>query len=202
MDTLGLVGTALGLGIAAGLSLYGTAFLTGLAIHLGWVRLVPGWEPLAVLADPVVLTIAGVLFAIEFFADKIPWVDSLWDAIHTLIRPIGGALLALRVLGDLSPAAEVIAFLLLGGVTLATHSAKASVRLVVNASPEPVSNILVSLAENGVVAGAVWLALTHPLLTLALGLGTLALAVTVTGWLASRTLRALRRSWTRSTSRS
>ena len=202
MDTLGLVGTALGLGIAAGLSLYGTAFLTGLAIHLGWVRLVPGWEPLAVLADPVVLTIAGVLFAIEFFADKIPWVDSLWDAIHTLIRPIGGALLALRVLGDLSPAAEVIAFLLLGGVTLATHSAKASVRLVVNASPEPVSNILVSLAENGVVAGAVWLALTHPLLTLALGLGTLAIAVTVTGWLASRTLRALRRSWTRSTSRS
>jgi hypothetical protein len=201
METLELVGTALGLGIAAGLSLYGTAFLTGLAIHLGWVRLAPAWEPLQVLADPLVLVITGVLFAIEFLADKIPWVDSLWDAVHTVIRPVGGALLAMRVLGELSPVAEVIAFLLLGGATLATHSAKASVRLVVNTSPEPVSNILVSLGENGVVAGAVWLALAHPLWTLGLGLLAVAVAVTVTGWLARRAFGVLRRRWSRSASR-
>jgi len=202
MDTLALVGTALGLGIAAGLSLYGTAFLTGLAIHLGWVRLAPAWEPLAVLADPLVLVLSGALFAIEFLADKIPWVDSAWDAVHTVIRPVGGALLAMRVLGDLAPAAEVVAFLLLGGATLATHSAKASVRVVVNTSPEPVSNILVSLGENGLLAGAVWLALVHPFWTLILGLGAVALAVTVTAWLAGRALRVLRRSWGRSASRS
>ncbi len=192
MDTLALVGTALGLGVASGLSLYGTAFVVGLAIHLQWVRLDPAWEPLAVLADPFVLTLAGVLFAIEFLADKIPWVDSAWDALHTVIRPLGGALLAMQVLGDLSPTAEVVAFLLLGGVTLATHSAKASVRLAVNTSPEPVSNILVSLAENGLVAGGAWLALTHPLVALGLGLGALAAAVFLTVWLAGRVFRVLR----------
>ena len=96
METLALLGTALGLSLASGLSLYGSAFLVGLAIHLGWVQLAPGWERLAVLADPLVLGIAAVLFAMEFFADKIPWVDSAWDVVHTFIRPVGGALLASR----------------------------------------------------------------------------------------------------------
>jgi hypothetical protein len=194
METLALLGTALGLGLASGLSLYGAAFMTGLAVHLGWVRLAPGWEPLAVLADPVVLVVAGVLFACEFLADKVPWVDSAWDALHTVIRPIGGALLATRVLGDLSPTAEVVALLLLGGATFAVHSAKASLRLVVNASPEPVSNLLLSLTENAMVAGAVWLALAHPLLTLVLGLVTLALALAMVVWLGSRAIGAARRA--------
>lgn len=193
MDTLTLVGTALGLAVASGLSLYGAAFLTGLLIQLGWVRLAPGWDALAVLADPVVLVIAGLLFAVEFLADKIPWVDSAWDAVHTVIRPVGGAILATRVFGDLSPAAEAVALLLLGGVTLATHGAKASVRLAVNASPEPVSNVLLSLTENSLVAGGVWLALTHPLWTLGLGLLALALAVAGLVWLGGRAARALRR---------
>ena len=197
MDTVTLAGTALGLAVASGLSLYGATFLTGLLIQLGWVRLVPGWEPLAVLADPIVLTVAGALCAVEFFADKVPWVDSAWDAIHTVIRPIGGAILASRALGDLSPPAEVIALLLLGGVTLATHGAMASVRLAVNASPEPVSNLLLSLTENTLVVTAVWLALTHPWLALGLGLATVALAVTGLVWLGGRALGLLRRRWPR-----
>ena len=192
MESLALLGTALGLGLASGLSLYGAAFLVGLAVHLGWVRLAPGYEALAVLADPIVLTVAGTLFAIEFLADKIPWLDSAWDAVHTVIRPVGGALLASRVFGDLNPALEVVALLLLGGVSLAAHGAKASVRLAVNASPEPFSNALVSLAENGLVAGAVWLALVHPLAALVLGVAALALTVTALAWLGRRTVRALR----------
>jgi hypothetical protein len=192
METLALLGSALGLSVASGLSLYGTVFVAGLAIHVGWASLAPGTERLAVLADPLILTVAGVLFAIEFLADKVPWVDSAWDAVHTLIRPIGGALLASRVFGELSPAAEVIALLLLGSVTLATHGAKASARLTVNASPEPFSNILLSLSENGLVAAVVWLALAHPLLALGAGLAALALAVTIVVWLGRRAVRALR----------
>ncbi len=192
METLTLLGTALGLSLASGLSLYGAAFMTGLAIHLGWVHLAPGWEPLAVLADPLILTVAGILAAIEFFADKIPWLDSTWDAIHTVIRPVGGAILATRVFGDLNPTAEVVALLLLGGVTLTAHGAKASLRLLVNASPEPVSNLLLSLSENALVVGAVWLALTHPLVALGLGLAGLALALVGLVWLGGRAVRGLR----------
>ncbi|MGH7357595.1 MAG: DUF4126 domain-containing protein, partial [Candidatus Rokuibacteriota bacterium] len=178
MDAAGPLGAAVALAVASGLSLYGTVFVAGLAIWLGWVELGPAFASLGALADPVVLSVAGVLFAVEFLADKVPIVDSVWDAVHTVIRPVGGALLASRALGDLSPVAEVLMFLLLGGATLATHAAKATTRLAVNASPEPVSNVAVSLAENGLVALGVWLALTHPLL--ALGAGLLALAVAVT----------------------
>jgi hypothetical protein len=192
MDHLAVVGTAVGLGVSAGLSLYGTAFLLGLAIRLGWLQPAPSFEGLWVLGDPLVLTLAGALFAVEFLADKIPWVDSVWDALNTVIRPVGGALLAMRALGDLSPAAEVIAFLLLGGVTLVTHTAKASLRLAVNTSPEPFSNVLVSFGENGLVLAGVWLAVAHPLLALLLGLAALVAAVTLTVWLAGRVVAALR----------
>ncbi|HEX2499849.1 MAG TPA: DUF4126 domain-containing protein [Methylomirabilota bacterium] len=194
-EIAGPLGAALGLAVASGLSLYGTAFVTGLVIRMGWVQLAPAFASLGVLADPVVLGVAGVLFAVEFLADKIPVVDSLWDTVHTVIRPVGGALIASRALGELSPAAEVLALLLLGGATLATHAAKATTRLAVNASPEPVSNILISLAENGLVAGVVWMVLTHPLLALGAGLVAVVLAVMLTVWLARRALRALGRLW-------
>jgi hypothetical protein len=189
----GPLGAAVALAVASGLSLYGAVFVTGLIIRLGWVQLGPAFSSLGVLSDPVVLSVAGVLFAVEFLADKIPIVDSVWDAVHTVIRPVGGALLASRALGELSPVAEVLMLLLLGGATLATHAAKATTRLAVNASPEPVSNALVSLAENGVVALVVWLALTHPLLALGAGIVVLALAVTLVGWLGRRALGALGR---------
>jgi Domain of unknown function (DUF4126) len=146
-----------------------------------------------VLADPLVLGVSGVLFAVEFLADKIPVVDSLWDAAHTVIRPVGGALLATRALGELSPVAEILALLLLGGATLATHAAKATTRLAVNTSPEPVSNLLISLAENGLVAGAVWLAFAHPFLALGVGLLAVAVAVALTVWLARRAWSVLGR---------
>jgi hypothetical protein len=191
--TAGSIGAALGLAVASGLSLYGAVFVTGLAVRLGWIHLAPGWTTLSVLGDPVVLGVSGVLFAVEFLADKIPVVDSLWDAVHTFIRPAGGALLATRALGELSPAAEVLAFLLLGGATLATHAAKATTRLAVNTSPEPVSNVLVSLTENGLVAGVVWLALAHPMVALGVGLVTVALSIMLTVWLARRAIGALRR---------
>jgi hypothetical protein len=193
VEVAGPVGSALGLAVASGLSLYGAVFVSGLAIRLGWVHLAPAWASLGVLADPVVLGVSGVLFLVEFLADKIPVIDSLWDAVHTVIRPVGGALLASRALGELSPAGEVLAFLLLGGATLATHAAKASTRLVVNASPEPASNTLISLLENGLVAGAVWLALTHPLVALAVGLVAVAGAVLLTVWLARRAIAAFGR---------
>ena len=192
-EIAGPLGLALGLAVASGLSLYGAVLVSGLAIRLEWIHLAPAWASLGVLADPLVLGVSGVLFAVEFLADKIPVVDSVWDAVHTVIRPIGGALLASRALGELSPAVEVLALLLLGGATLVTHAAKATTRLAVNASPEPVSNVLLSLAENGLVAGAVWMAFTHPLLALGAGLVALAFAVTLTVWLGRRALGALGR---------
>jgi hypothetical protein len=202
VETLTLLGTALGLSLVSGLSLYGAAFLVGAAIQLGWVRLQAGWEPLGILADPVVLTVAGLLLAVEFLADKIPWIDSAWDALHTVIRPIGGALLASRVFGELSPVAEVTLLLLLGGAAFAVHGAKASVRLVANASPEPVSNVLLSLTENALVVGGVWLALEHPLIALSVGLGALVLAAVTLAWLGRRALRAARSIRARAVARS
>ena len=192
-ETAGPIGAALGLAVASGLSLYGAVFVSGLAIRLGWVHLAPDWAALSVLADPVVLGVSGVLLAVEFLADKIPVVDSLWDAVHTVIRPVGGAILASRALGDLSPVAEVLALLLLGGATLATHAAKATTRLAVNTSPEPVSNVLVSLTENGLVVAAVWMALTHPLVALGVGVVAVTVSVMLTAWLARRAIGALRR---------
>jgi hypothetical protein len=192
-EVAGPVGAALGLAVASGLSLYGAVFVSGLAIRLGWIHLAPSWGALSVLADPVVLGVSGVLFAVEFLADKIPVVDSLWDTVHTVIRPIGGALLASRALGELSPVAEVLALLLLGGATLATHAAKATTRLAVNTSPEPVSNILVSLTENGLLAGAVWLALAHPLVALGAGVVAVAVSILLTVWLARHAIGVLRR---------
>jgi Domain of unknown function (DUF4126) len=200
-DTVALLGSALGLGLSAGLSLYGAAFLAGLAIRLQWVLLAPGLAGLAVLADPVVLVVSGLLFAVEFLADKVPYVDSAWDTMHTVIRPIGGALLAVRALGHLDPAVEVVALLLLGGVTLAAHGAKAGARLAANTSPEPVSNLVLSLTENALLAGGVWLALTHPVVALAVGLVALALAVTTIVWLARRVRGAVRALRTRTEAR-
>ena len=103
MEVLQTLSVALGLAALSGYSLYLTVFSTGLAIHYGWVHLAPQFESLSVLGDPAILIVSGVLFALEFFADKIPWVDTIWDAVHTVIRPVGGAFLATRALGHTSP---------------------------------------------------------------------------------------------------
>ena len=154
MEVLQKLGIALGFATLAGLDLYLTVFATSLALYNGWIVLSPEYHNLQILGHPAVLIVSGVLYFVEFFADKVPWVDSAWDALHTAIRPLGGAFLAVETLGTPDPVFDVIVALLAGGVTLTTHAAKAGTRLVVNGSPEPFSNIALSLTEDaGVVGG-------------------------------------------------
>lgn len=153
MDILEALGIALGLASLAGVNLYLTVLVTGLAVRFDWVSLAARYSELEILGSWWIIGIAGVLFVVEFFADKIPWLDSAWDSIHTVIRPVGGILLALAALGQLDPVASVVAALLSGGVSLATHSAKAGTRLLINTSPEPVTNTAASVMEDGLVLG-------------------------------------------------
>ena len=158
MDVLQKLGPALGFATLAGLNLYLTVLITGLAIHFHWIDLSATYPDLQVLGHPTVLIVAGVLFVMQFFADKVPLVDSAWDALHTLVRPAGGAYLALQTLGPQhDQVLSVVTALLAGGVTLTTHGAKAGTRLLVNASPEPFSNVAVSLGEDVTVVGGLGL---------------------------------------------
>ncbi len=188
METLDLLGVALGLATLAGINLYLTVFVTGLSIQQGWIILHPQYEQLAVLSDPTILWVSGVLFVLEFFADKIPWVDTLWDSVHTMIRPIGGAMLAITVLGNSHPVYSVIVGLLAGGMSLTAHGAKAGTRLLANASPEPFSNIGLSLAEDATVLGGLALIYKYPIVALVVAVAGVALAI----WLAPRVFRAAR----------
>ena len=162
MHILDQLGVALGLATLAGVNLYLTVFLTGLAVRFDWLQLAQQHQALDVLGHPGVLIVAGLLFAMEFLADKIPWVDSMWDSVHTFIRPVGGVLLGLQAVGDMPVYVQVAAALVAGGAALTTHTAKAGTRLAVNHSPEPVSNITLSVAEDAGVAGGVVLTLMHP----------------------------------------
>ena len=157
---------ALGLAALAGINLYLTVFATGLAIHYHWITLDPAYQSLEVLGDPIVIIVAGVLYFIEFLADKVPWVDSAWDAVHTVIRPIGGALLAIQVLGHPSPTWSVVVALLAGGTSLITHTAKSTTRLTTNASPEPFSNIALSVGEDVAVVSGLALIYHNPIAAL------------------------------------
>jgi Domain of unknown function (DUF4126) len=174
VERLNLLSVALGLACLAGLNLYLTVFATGLAIHFHWIALAPQYQSLAILGQPIVITISGVLFLLEFFADKIPWIDSIWDAVHTIIRPIGGALLAIQVLGHSSPTLDVIVLLLAGTTALATHTAKATTRLLSNTSPEPFSNIALSVGEDAAVIGGLALLHYHPIIAFSIFLTALA----------------------------
>lgn len=188
METLELLGVALGLGTLAGLNLYLTVFVTGLAVQQGWITLQTQYEALAVLGDPVIVAIAGALFFLEFFADKVPWVDTLWDSIHTVIRPIGGAMLAITVLGDANPVFDVLVGLLAGGMALTTHGAKAGTRLLANASPEPFSNVGLSLVEDATVIGGLALIYHYPVVALVVAVVAVGLLI----WFAPRLLGAAR----------
>jgi hypothetical protein len=166
MEVLQTLAVALGLAALSGYSLYLTVFLTGLAVHFDWIHLAPQYASLSVLGEPTIIIISGVLFVLEFFVDKIPWVDSIWDAIHTVIRPVGGALLAVQTLGHPQPFFDVIVALLAGSVTFTAHSVKTGTRLMVNQSPEPFSNVAVSLGENIMVGGLFALLWSHPLVAI------------------------------------
>ncbi len=164
MDVLETLAVALGFATLAGLNLYLTVFITGLAINQQWVDVALRYPELAVLGEPAVLIVAGIFVALEFFSDKVPWVDSLWDSVHTLIRPIGGGLLAIGTLGPTEPAFEVIIALLAGGTTLVAHGFKSGSRLAINASPEPFTNIAASVTEDVAVIGGLALMSYNPIL--------------------------------------
>jgi hypothetical protein len=163
MEIFEQLGAALGLASLAGINLYLTAFVAGLAIRFNWVELAGAHEGLAVLGNEWVLSVAGVLMVVEFFADKIPWLDSGWDAVHTLLRPAGGILLGMAALGEMDPKILAIGGLISGGAALTMHGAKAGTRLLVNMSPEPVSNSVASVAEDGLVLGGLTLTAFAPI---------------------------------------
>jgi hypothetical protein len=174
-----LIAIAAALGWASGLRLYAVVFLTGAAGALGWVTLPPG---LQVLEDPVVLAASFLMGAVEFFADKVPGVDTLWDAVHTFIRIPAGALLAAGVFGGDGAAWGVAAALLGGTLAAGAHAAKATTRAAANTSPEPFSNLGLSLLGDALVPAMLWLSWTHPLaffiaLALAVAIGVVLVAV-------------------------
>ena len=177
MGIVEILGVAASVSLLAGWRLYLCVLATGIAMRTGYVPLPTNLASLEVLANPWVMGIAGFGALAEFFADKIAWLDSLWDTVHTVIRPIGGALLALAIVNPQDPATQVIAFLLGGGGALLAHGGKAGARAVVNASPEPFSNIVVSSAEDIASAGLLALAYTHPAVAGGIAIGLLALAV-------------------------
>jgi hypothetical protein len=183
------IGSILASGWASGLNLYGTALLIGLAGRLGWADTPDGLQGTAVLA------VFGVLFLVEFVVDKVPWLDSAWDVAHTVIRPLGGALLGGFLAHD-AGSSEVLAAMLSGTFALTAHSAKATTRAVANTSPEPVSNIALSLGEDGVVAGVVALALAYPVAAGIVAV-SLALACVVATWFLWRTFKRIRGAWRR-----
>lgn len=166
------LGRTLGFSFAAGVNLYATVAILGLAARYHWVTLPPQFE---VFNSTVVIGAAIVLYVVEFFADKIPYVDTLWDMLHTAIRPIGGALIAVATLGEASPAMEGMVALLGGTVAAGSHLTKTSTRAAANASPEPFSNWILSLSEDLFVVGLGFLALQYP--TVALGVVALLLAL-------------------------
>jgi len=141
--------------------------VAGVCIRFGWIDLFSKYDSLQILGHEAIIAVASILFIIEFFADKIPWVDSTWDVLHTAIRPIGGTMLAMAALGNMDPAMSVVAALLSGGATLSTHMAKAGSRALINLSPEPVSNVVASVTEDGMVLGGISLMAFAPMLALA-----------------------------------
>jgi hypothetical protein len=186
VEVLGLAGSV---SLLAGWRLYLAILATGIAMRVGALPLPDHLHALDVLANPWVMGVAGIAALAEFFADKVAWLDSAWDAVHTVVRPIGGALLALAIVDPGDPAMQAIACILGGGAALATHASKAGARAVVNASPEPFSNMVVSTAEDVASAGLLWLAYAHPVV--AGGIALVLIALTV--WLLLIARRVLRR---------
>jgi hypothetical protein len=183
-----LLGIAASLSLLAGWRLYATVFFLGAAQKLHLFHLPAQIHALAVLENPWVLGVSGLGFVAEFFADKIPWLDSAWDTLHTAIRPVGGALLAMAVINPNDTAWQVVAVLLGGGAALLSHGAKAGTRAAINTSPEPVSNIVMSTTEDVATAGGLWLTFAHPVVAL----GIAALLVFVFGYSVYRFVRFFR----------
>lgn len=200
MEVLKTLAVALSLGTLAGVNLYLTVFVTGLAVRMHWVALPAPLAGLEVLGHPLVIAVAGALYLVEFLADKVPWIDTAWDAAHTVIRPVGAAALAVAAMGEAHPVFEIMAALMAGGMALSSHVAKAGTRLAANSSPEPFSNIGLSLAEDSLVLGGLALLAWSPIAALAVCmvfcgvilffLPRLARSIRTTLWLAWKKLNA------------
>jgi len=175
LDMPGLLALAAALGWASGFRLYAVVFLVGALGAVGGIELPQG---LALLQHPAVLATSGALLAVEFFADKIPGLDSLWDIVNSVIRVPAGAALAAGVFGADNATMALVAALMGGTLAATSQAAKTSTRAAINASPEPFSNVGMSLAEDGMVVAAVWLATTHPLL-----FGVLLVFVVILMWI-------------------
>ena len=180
MDLLVTLGRTLGFSFAAGVNLYATVAILGLAQRFGWVQLP---DQFRVFDNDVVIGAALVLYLVEFVADKIPWLDSLWDAVHTLIRPVGGALIAVAAMGHASPTMQGLVALLGGSLAAGSHFTKAGTRAAANTSPEPFSNWILSLSEDGFVIALGVLALTHPIAAAVIVIAGVAVILASASWL-------------------
>ena len=189
MNAVELIALASTVGLLAGWRLYLVTFVVGLGMKLGWIALPDQLGALDVLASNWVIAIAGAGALAEFFADKIAWVDSAWDAVHSAVRPVGGALLSLAIVDGADPAWQVGSFLLGGGAAFLAHAGKAGARTLVNASPEPVSNVIVSTGEDIATGGLLALAIAYPVAAAAIALLLVALSI----WLVLAARRLLRR---------
>ena len=165
VDALIALGRTIPFAFASGINLYATVAVLGLCSRFHIVALP---DQFRAFEHPLIISIALAMYVVEFVADKVPWFDSLWDTIHTVVRPIGGALVAVTALGDASPGAQAVAALLGGSVAMTTHLGKAGTRAVANTSPEPFSNWALSLGEDAIAIGLTYFAIQHPLLALAI----------------------------------
>lgn len=190
MDLVASLGRTLGFSLTSGVNLYATVAILGLATRYEWVGLPPQYQ---VFASDWVIGLSVLLYAIEFIADKIPWIDSIWDSVHTFIRPVGGALVAIATLGEASATYEVITGLVGGTIAAGSHFTKASTRVAVNASPEPFSNWALSFFEDAFVLGLGLLALKYPLAAFVVTVMILLAIVLALRWII-RKLRGLGQS--------
>jgi hypothetical protein len=171
-----LLSTLLGVSFASGLNLYATVLAMGVLNRVGVLHLPPTLH--AISATPV-MVIAALLYGVEFVVDKVPFLDTFWDGLHTVVRPMAGAFLAFSMVGHVDPKWQILAALLGGSVALTSHAAKASTRAVTHISPEPFSKWILSLTEDGVAFVLVWLTTAHPLIGLIAVLMLAALAITI-----------------------
>ncbi|MEO8127927.1 MAG: DUF4126 domain-containing protein [Bryobacteraceae bacterium] len=188
MNTVDLLGSTLGLGFLAGLRLYATVLIVGLVVRFHWISLPPSFSGLSVLSNRWILSAAAAAATFEFLADKVPWFDSLWDSIHTVIRPAGAILLGATAASSEDPVTRTVIALLCGGVAFTGHSTKAATRLFANHSPEPFTNFGLSLAGDIFVPVAFWMLIKHR----DFALGSMALFVVLFAWFSPAIFRSLR----------
>jgi len=188
MGTIEALSLAMGTAWTSGINLYATVAALGIARQMELIQLPQNLE---VLGHPAVIAIACIMYFIEFFADKVPYFDSGWDAIHTFIRVPAGAVLAARAMGDMNPALELAAMLAGGSIALAAHGTKATTRLAINASPEPFTNWAASVTEDVAVLGGIWVIFNHPILMIVFVVAFVGLGV----WLVPKIFRLAKRGF-------